>query len=139
MTQERDAHLFSIGELAEELNISTRTIRYYEERGLISPGRTRGRQRVYTRRDRGHLKLILKHRDAGFSIEEMKALLDIYDAQPNRAGARRQMVRFRDILAERLREVDARIEALQALRGQLRERLDYAERELGPAANGKPR
>jgi DNA-binding transcriptional MerR regulator len=127
-----DAEAFSIGDLADELNITTRTIRYYEERGLISPGRTLGRQRVYTRRDRGHLKLILKHRDAGFSIEEMKELLDIYDAQPNRAGARRQMSRFRDILLNRLRDVDERIETLQALRGQLRDRLDYAERELGP-------
>jgi DNA-binding transcriptional MerR regulator len=135
--------VLSIGELAEELNISTRTIRYYEERGLISPGRTQGRQRVYTRRDRGHLKLILKHRDAGFSIEEMKELLDLYDAQPNRAGAQRQMARFRDILAQRLREVDERIEALQALRAQLRERLDYAQGELrsanGVGRNGKTR
>jgi DNA-binding transcriptional MerR regulator len=136
VTTEADA--FSIGDLAAELNITTRTIRYYEERGLISPGRTQGRQRVYTRRDRGHLKLILKHREAGFRIEEMKDLLDMYDAQPDRAGARRQMSRFRDILLKRLRDVDERIETLQALRSQLRDRLNYAERELG-STNGKSR
>jgi DNA-binding transcriptional MerR regulator len=128
-----EADAFSIGDLASELNITTRTIRYYEERGLISPGRTQGRQRVYTRRDRGHLKLILRHREAGFSIEEMKELLDIYDAQPNRAGERRQMARFRDILLRRLREVDRRIAALQALRSQLQDRLDYAEHDLRQA------
>ncbi|MCA9924967.1 MAG: MerR family DNA-binding transcriptional regulator, partial [Anaerolineales bacterium] len=44
---------FSIGELAKELNITTRTIRYYEERGLIEPERGNGRQRIYTRRERG--------------------------------------------------------------------------------------
>jgi DNA-binding transcriptional MerR regulator len=128
---------FSIGELADELNITTRTIRYYEERGLISPARTEGRQRVYSRRDRGHLKLILKHRDAGFTIDEMKELLGLYDAQPNRAGARRQMVRFRDLVKERLHEVDARIETLEAMRDQLRKRLRYAERELKAMHNGK--
>ncbi len=126
----REKEAFSIGELANELNITTRTIRYYEERGLISPARTGGRQRAYTRRDRGHLKLILKHRDAGFSIEEMKELLGIYDAQPNRAGERRQMQRFRDLVQARLDEVDGRIETLRALRRELGKRLDYAEREL---------
>jgi len=128
---------FSIGELAEELSITTRTIRYYEERGLISPARTEGRQRVYSRRDRGHLKLILKHRDAGFSIDEMKELLGIYDAQPNRAGARRQMTRFRDLVKTRLNEVDERIETLQVMRSALRKRLNYAERELKAMNNGK--
>lgn len=133
--QEQEA--FSIGELAEALSITTRTIRYYEERGLLSPARTQGRQRVYSRRDRGHLKLILKHRDAGFSIDEMKELLGLYDTQPNRAGARRQMKRFRDLVKARLDEVDERIETLQAMRSALRKRLSYAERELKAMDNGK--
>ena len=128
---------FSIGELAEALSITTRTIRYYEERGLISPARTEGRQRIYSRRDRGHLKLILKHRDAGFSINEMKELLGIYDAQPNRAGARRQMTRFHDLVKTRLDEVDERIETLQSMRSALRKRLSYARRELRAMNNGK--
>jgi|GEM_PF-2432253 len=126
-----DTEAFSIGDLAGELSISTRTIRYYEERGLLAPGRTEGRQRTYTRRDRGHLKLILKHRSAGFSIDEMKELLSIYDAHPNATGARQQMTRFRDIVLKHMGEVDDRIETLQTLRAQLTDRLRFAEAELG--------
>ena len=59
----------TIGELAEELSVTTRTIRYYEERGMISPGRTEGGQRFYTRRERGRLKLILRGKAAGFAGE----------------------------------------------------------------------
>lgn len=120
----------SIGELAKELGVSTRTIRFYEERGLLNPTRSNGHQRIYTRRDRGHLKLILKHRDAGFTLDEMKELLTIYDAHPDAEGTERQMARFRDILTQHIADVGEQIETLIALRERMQERLAYANREL---------
>ncbi len=129
-TPSTDETTFSIGDLAQELGVTTRTIRFYEERGLLQPARSSGRQRMYTRRDRGHLKLILQHREAGFTLEEMKELLELYDDQPGPEGTRRQMERFRDITANRLAVVDERLATLRALRRRLNERLAYAERSL---------
>jgi DNA-binding transcriptional MerR regulator len=125
-----DDATFSIGELAKELSISTRTIRFYEERGLLSPTRSNGRQRIYSRRERGHLKLILKHRNAGFTLEEMKELLAIYDTHPDAEGTQRQMMRFRDILTQHIHDVGEQIETLIALKERMQERLGYANREL---------
>lgn len=125
-----DAETFTIGDLAQELGVTTRTIRFYEERGLIHPARSEGRQRVFSRRDRGHLKLILKHREAGFTLDEMKELLALYDEAPGRAGAQRQLRRFREILARRLESVEAKLSTLEVLRERLRERIAYAEGQL---------
>jgi len=125
-----DNAIVSIGELAQELGISTRTIRFYEERGLLNPTRSIGHQRIYTRRDRGHLKLILKHRDAGFTLEEMKELLAIYDTHPDAEGTQRQLARFSEILTRHIGDVDEQIETLMALKARMQERLAYANREL---------
>ena len=62
--------LYTIGELAGEFNVTTRTIRFYESKGLISPAR-RGVARAYSRRDRARLKLILRGKNLGFSLEEI--------------------------------------------------------------------
>lgn len=73
--------LYTIGELAGELNVTTRTIRFYEAKGLISPAR-RGVARSYTRRDRARLKLILRGKNLGFSLDEIAQYLKMYDADP---------------------------------------------------------
>lgn len=125
-----DTETFTIGDLAKELGVTTRTIRFYEERGLIRPARSHGRQRVFTRRDRGHLKLILKHREAGFTLDEMNELLALYDEAPGPAGAQRQLRRFREILARRLESVEAKISTLTVLGDRLRERIAYADAQL---------
>ena len=69
---------FSISELAKEFNITPRTIRFYEDRGLLSPQRE-GRTRVFTRRDRTRLKLALRGKRLGFSLAEIAYLIGIYD------------------------------------------------------------
>jgi DNA-binding transcriptional MerR regulator len=66
--------LFAIGELAAEFGVTTRTIRFYESKGLISPAR-RGVARAYSRRDRARLKLILRGKNLGFSLEAIAAYL----------------------------------------------------------------
>ncbi len=69
---------FSISDLAREFGITPRTIRFYEDRGLISPQRE-GRTRVFTRRDRTRLKLALRGKRLGFSLAEIGTLIDMYD------------------------------------------------------------
>jgi DNA-binding transcriptional MerR regulator len=73
--------LYTIGELALELGVTTRTIRFYESKGLIAPAR-RGVARSYSRRDRGRMKLILRGKNLGFSLEAIAEYLKLYDADP---------------------------------------------------------
>ncbi len=70
-----------IAELASEFGITTRTIRFYEDQGLIAPDRS-GQRRVYAPRDRVRLKLIMRGKRLGFSLDEIREMIDIYDADP---------------------------------------------------------
>lgn len=72
---------YSISDLAKEFGITTRTIRFYESRGLITPERI-GTQRRYSRRDRARLILILRGRNLGFTVEDVGEYLALYDADP---------------------------------------------------------
>ena len=74
---------YSIGDLADELGVTTRAIRFYEAKGLLAPER-KGIARAYTRRDRARLMLILRGKNLGFSLEDIKAYLELYDADPSR-------------------------------------------------------
>lgn len=69
---------FTIGELAKEFGITLRTLRFYEDKGLINP-RREGQNRVYNRRDRARLKLVLMGKNVGFSLNEILDMLDLYD------------------------------------------------------------
>ena len=73
--------LYSIGDLAHEFGITTRTIRFYEDKGLISPQRVSG-VRAYNKRDRARLVLILRGKRLGFSLEVISEYLALYDADP---------------------------------------------------------
>ena len=70
---------FSITELAKEFKVSNRAIRFYEDEGLLAPTRD-GRSRVYNKRDRVRLELILRSKRLGFSLVEIKELFDLYDS-----------------------------------------------------------
>lgn len=74
---------FTISELAAELEISPSTIRFYEEKGLLSPARTRGNQRFYTPRERGRLKLILRGKRFGATLDEIAEMIGMADADYN--------------------------------------------------------
>ena len=69
---------FTIGELAKEFDCTLRTLRFYEDKGLINPKRD-GLNRVYTRRDRARLKLVLMGKRVGFSLSAIRDMLDLYD------------------------------------------------------------
>lgn len=69
---------FNIGQLAQEFGVTTRTIRHYEDVGLLQPQR-RGQTRIYSPADRTRLKLILRGKRLGFSLEESREIVDMYD------------------------------------------------------------
>lgn len=74
---------YTISELASELEISSSTIRFYEEKGLLSPERTQGNQRVYSHRERGRLKLILRGKRFGATLDEIAEMVGMADADYN--------------------------------------------------------
>jgi DNA-binding transcriptional MerR regulator len=75
----------TIAQIAEEYGVTHRTVRFYEDRGLIAPER-RGTRRIYHPRDRVRLGLILRGKRLGFSLEEITRIVDMYDEQPGEAG-----------------------------------------------------
>ena len=76
---------FSITELAQEFDVTTRTIRFYEDQNLLTPAR-RGQSRIYAQRDRTRLKLILRGKRLGFSLAEVAEIIELYDNQPGETG-----------------------------------------------------
>ena len=74
---------YTISELASELDISPSSIRFYEEKGLLSPGRSAGNQRIYNHRDRGRLKLILRGKRFGATLDEIAEMVGLADTDVN--------------------------------------------------------
>jgi len=95
---------WTITELATELGLTLRTIRHYEDVGLVSPER-RGTARVFHPRDRTRLALILRGKRLGFSLEEIATIVNMYDEQP---GERGQLQYLLDQIAVRRMELEQR-------------------------------
>lgn len=118
---------FRIGDLSREFGVTLRTLRFYEDRGMLSPER-RGTTRLYSRRDRAHLRLILLAKFLGFSLTEAKQIIEIYK-QPD--GKRRQLEvaleRFAEqdeVLKAQKREIEESIQAMQKTVGIVRQKLE---------------
>jgi DNA-binding transcriptional MerR regulator len=107
--------LFAIAELAKEFGISTRAIRFYEAKGLLSPERV-GATRVFRRRDRARLILILRGKRLGFSLRDISDYLSLYDA--NRS---QQVHLLTAKVDERLASLEAQLQDLQTTIAELRE------------------
>ena len=110
--------LFTVTQLATELGITARTLRFYEDRGLIAPRRI-GPNRVYAARDRARMVLILRGKHLGFSLREIAEYLDLYDADPThteqlRALAAAASKRIAALEAQR-RAVDETLAELQEI------------------------
>jgi DNA-binding transcriptional MerR regulator len=88
---------YSISDLAKEFALTTRTIRFYEDEGLLAPKRA-GTRRLYTERERVRIKLILRGKRLGLSLSEIRELLDLYGAAK---GERAQLLKFLQVLAAR--------------------------------------
>jgi DNA-binding transcriptional MerR regulator len=95
--------LYSVTQLGRELGVSARTIRFYEDKGLIAPQRA-GNNRVYTLRDRARMILILRGKKLGFTLREIKEYLDLYDADPTRAKQLRLLLKAVRIRIEQLED-----------------------------------
>jgi DNA-binding transcriptional MerR regulator len=95
---------WSIAELAAEFDVTLRTIRFYEDKGLLTPER-RGVTRVYHPRDRVRLALILRGKRLGFSLEEIAKIVGMYDAEPGEEG---QLVYLLEQIAGRRAELEQR-------------------------------
>ncbi|VXC40533.1 MerR family transcriptional regulator [Pseudomonas sp. 8O] len=124
------AKTYSISELARELDVTTRTIRFYEEQGMLTPTR-RGQERIYTPRDRVALKLILRGKRIGFSLAECKTLIELYDPQGDN---RNQLTLMLGKIAERRLQLEQQLLDIQ----QMQLELDTAEERCRAALQQIP-
>ena len=123
---------YSISELAEEFSVTHRTIRFYEERGWLTPLRD-GQKRIYRNKDRTRLKLILRGKRIGLSLEESVEIIDLYGSP---AGGRRQLEVLlgriderRAALHQQLADINETLAALDATEQRAREALTEGGRE----------
>ena len=100
--------LYTVTQLANDLSVTARTVRFYEDKGLLNPQRV-GNTRVYTHRDRARLILILRGKRLGFTLREIKEYLDLYDADPT------QQEQLRALLKRVQNRIDSLIEQEKAL------------------------
>ena len=119
--------LFAIADLAREFGISTRAIRFYEAKGLLSPERL-GSTRVFRRRDRARLILILRGKRLGFSLRDISDYLSLYDA--NRS---QQVHLLTAKVDERLASLEAPLQDLQTTIAELKEIRKLADERLDKA------
>ena len=119
--------LFAIADLAKEFGISTRAIRFYEAKGLLAPERV-GAPRIFRRRDRARLILILRGKRLGFSLRDISDYLSLYDAN------RTQQVHLLTAkVDERLASLEAQLQDLQTTISELKEIRKLAEERLDKA------
>ncbi len=107
--------VFTISDLSSEFSLTTRTLRFYETRGLLDPKR-RGQTRLYSRRDRARLKLILQGKRVGFSLSEIKEMLDLYDLKDGQTTQLRvSLKRFKERIVDLERQKENIEEAITDL------------------------
>lgn len=126
--------LYTVNQLAEELGITPRALRFYEVKGLLAPSRV-GNNRVYTKRDRARLKLILRGKRLGFSLAEIREYLDLYTVdggvEQQKTLLKRVRQRLKD-LAQQREDLEATVGELMDIEGQV----IAALAERGVAAGG---
>ena len=118
---------WNIAELAKEFDVTTRTIRFYEDKGLISPERV-GQRRVYHSRDRVRLQLIMRGKRLGFSLDEIQKMIDLYDADPTEAA---QLKLFIEKLRERRELLERQRDDIDTVIFEICEREKQCEKLLG--------
>ncbi|MEO6015564.1 MAG: MerR family DNA-binding transcriptional regulator [Devosia sp.] len=122
--------LFAIADLAREFGISTRAIRFYEAKGLLTPERV-GSTRVFRRRDRARLILILRGKRLGFSLRDISDYLSLYDADRTQHAQVRLLV---DMVDHRMQLLELQLVDLQTTIAELREIKKLASERLAQAS-----
>ena len=126
----RDARTFTITELANEFDITPRAIRFYEDVGLLTPARA-GRNRIYTQRDRTRLKLTLRGKRLGLSLQEIKQLVQMYDSP---SDTRQQLQAFLAVLAEHRSLLEQQREDLEITLAEIAQHEERCRALLAAAA-----
>ena len=114
---------YSISDLAGEFGVTTRTIRFYEEKGLLRPQRE-GTRRIYSTADRTRLRLILRGKRFGFSLEDIRQTLDLYDRDGGKTAQRQKAY---ELALKRLAAMEAQRAELDVAIADLRAELGDAE------------
>lgn len=127
---ESSGRLFTITELAAEFDITPRAIRFYEDMGLLEPSRD-GRNRVYTHRDRTRLKLTLRGKRLGLSLQEVKQLVDMYDSESDAAP---QLTAFLEVLRQHRRQLEQQLDDIEVTLAEISQHEERCEALLAEAA-----
>lgn len=118
--------LMTIRQMCDTFEVTPRTLRFYEAKELLFPIRY-GQKRLFTRRDRARLKLILRGKRFGFSLEEIRQLLNLYHAGD---GQRRQLTQTIELARQHLDGMHRQRAEMETAIGELRDQIDWAERIL---------
>jgi DNA-binding transcriptional MerR regulator len=125
---------YTITELAREFDVTPRAIRFYEDQGLLSPSRAgaSGLRRVYSARDRTRLKLTLRGKRLGFTLSEIRDLLDLYDSPTDTAPQLQAflatVVRHREVLEQQREDLNATLDELAQYEAEARALLERSVR-----------
>jgi DNA-binding transcriptional MerR regulator len=115
-----ESRTYAIGELAKEFEVTSRTLRLYEEEGLLKPQRA-GTRRIYSERNRVRLRLILRGKRLGWSLSEIKELFDLYDSNHGEEAQLELMLakleQRREMLEMQKRDIDNALEDLERIVG----------------------
>ena len=118
--------LMTIGQMCESYDVTPRTLRFYEAKELIFPIRE-GQKRLFTKSDRARLKLILQGKRFGFSLEEIRQLLNLYSLGDQQTT---QLTKTYELAQERLRDMEEQREELAHAIADLKEKLQWGETVL---------
>jgi DNA-binding transcriptional MerR regulator len=137
MSTADDHRTYSIRQLCREFGATARALRFYEDKGLLTPAR-KGQTRVYDARDRARLKLILRGRRIGFTLQEIQDMLDLYDRNDGNIhqmaiALRRHRAQI-EALKQQREDLDGAIEMAEAACAAMEERLKNIRPDLLPGA-----
>jgi DNA-binding transcriptional MerR regulator len=121
----------TIREMCEAFEVTPRTLRFYEAKELLFPIRE-GQKRLFTKRDGARLKLILRGKRFGFSLEQIRQLLDMYQPGPKQLN---QMSKTYEIALERLSDMERQRDELNEAIGELKEQIAWGEKTIAELQN----
>ena len=114
---------YTISELASEFDVTTRSIRFYEDQELLHPAR-RGQTRIYSSKDRVRLKLTLRGKRLGFSLAEIRELFELWDE--NRSGSEKQLHLMLSKISERNRALEQQMKDITMVQLEIQKALKFA-------------
>jgi DNA-binding transcriptional MerR regulator len=123
----QQAAIFAISDLAREFGITPRTIRFWEDQGILAPQRA-GSKRVFTRRDRARLKMALRGKRLGLSLAEIKDLIGMYNSTADETP---QLLECLRIMAKRREALEQQREDIEAMLGEIAQFEEQCQQELG--------